>query len=151
MKLDQKGKVLAEYIWIDGSNGLRNKTKVSTFQSLRSCVRFSTIKQHCFDVANQPILEISTHTTQHFTAARQSGVSDVVDPTAKPLFATASHHIRGLSTPELSCSEAAPPMSQNLRQSRASRSRLIVSDHFTHPFNGAIDAAHRRFDTSKSK
>jgi len=27
MKLDQRGKCLAEYIWIDGSNGLRNKTK----------------------------------------------------------------------------------------------------------------------------
>jgi hypothetical protein len=29
MKLDQRGKCLAEYIWIDGTNGLRNKTKVS--------------------------------------------------------------------------------------------------------------------------
>ncbi|KAL8852302.1 MAG: hypothetical protein Q9221_002798 [Calogaya cf. arnoldii] len=27
MKLDQKGSVLAEYIWIDGSNGVRTKTK----------------------------------------------------------------------------------------------------------------------------
>ena len=29
MKLDQKGAVLAEYIWIDGSNGVRSKTKAS--------------------------------------------------------------------------------------------------------------------------
>lgn len=37
MKLDQKGKVLAEYIWIDGHNGLRNKTKVSTLFSSLPC------------------------------------------------------------------------------------------------------------------
>lgn len=28
MKLDQKGYCMAEYIWIDGSNGVRSKTKV---------------------------------------------------------------------------------------------------------------------------
>lgn len=29
LKLEQKGKVIAEYIWIDGSNGIRSKCKVS--------------------------------------------------------------------------------------------------------------------------
>lgn len=29
LKLDQKGSIMAEYIWIDGSNGVRSKTKVS--------------------------------------------------------------------------------------------------------------------------
>ena len=28
MDLDQKGATMAEYIWIDGSNGVRSKTKV---------------------------------------------------------------------------------------------------------------------------
>jgi hypothetical protein len=28
LKLDQKGSIMAEYIWIDGSNGVRSKTKV---------------------------------------------------------------------------------------------------------------------------
>lgn len=28
MGLDQKGYTMAEYIWIDGSNGVRSKTKV---------------------------------------------------------------------------------------------------------------------------
>lgn len=28
MSLDQKGYTMAEYIWIDGSNGVRSKTKV---------------------------------------------------------------------------------------------------------------------------
>ena len=29
MRLDQKGSFMAEYVWIDGHNGLRSKTKVS--------------------------------------------------------------------------------------------------------------------------
>ena len=28
-RLDQKGSIMAEYVWIDGHNGLRSKTKVS--------------------------------------------------------------------------------------------------------------------------
>jgi hypothetical protein len=54
MKLDQKGKVLAEYIWIDGSNGLRNKTKVS----------------YCPNVPSSPNLGKLPQTTQvpHLTA-----------------------------------------------------------------------------------
>lgn len=38
MKLDQRGSVMAEYIWIDGLNGVRSKTKVRTslLQSLPS-------------------------------------------------------------------------------------------------------------------
>jgi glutamine synthetase len=27
LKLEQKGKVIAEYVWIDGSNGVRSKSK----------------------------------------------------------------------------------------------------------------------------
>ncbi|CBY00405.1 hypothetical protein LEMA_P015350.1 [Plenodomus lingam JN3] len=29
LDLPQKGKVMAEYVWIDGSNGIRSKSKVS--------------------------------------------------------------------------------------------------------------------------
>ena len=31
LSLPQKDKVIAEYVWIDGSNGLRSKSKVSSF------------------------------------------------------------------------------------------------------------------------
>jgi hypothetical protein len=31
LSLPQSGKVIAEYVWIDGSNGLRSKSKVSNF------------------------------------------------------------------------------------------------------------------------
>jgi hypothetical protein len=33
LKLSQNGQVIAEYIWIDGSNGVRSKSKVSTLNS----------------------------------------------------------------------------------------------------------------------
>lgn len=35
MSLDQKGSVLAEYVWIDADSGLRSKTKVSHAHSSR--------------------------------------------------------------------------------------------------------------------
>jgi hypothetical protein len=31
LALPQSGKVIAEYVWIDGSNGIRSKSKVSHF------------------------------------------------------------------------------------------------------------------------
>ena len=31
LSLPQKDKVIAEYVWIDGSNGIRSKSKVSYF------------------------------------------------------------------------------------------------------------------------
>jgi hypothetical protein len=36
LSLPQGGKIIAEYVWIDGSNGIRSKSRVSTiqFQSL---------------------------------------------------------------------------------------------------------------------
>jgi hypothetical protein len=42
LALPQKGKVIAEYVWIDGSNGIRSKSKVSTFQH-----RFPPPTIHC--------------------------------------------------------------------------------------------------------
>ncbi len=36
MTLDQKGSCMAEYVWIDGTNGLRSKTKVRLW-SITSC------------------------------------------------------------------------------------------------------------------
>lgn len=31
LALPQKGKIIAEYVWIDGSNGIRSKSRVSNF------------------------------------------------------------------------------------------------------------------------
>ena len=31
MNLDQKGNIMAEYVWIDGSGGLRSKSRVSLY------------------------------------------------------------------------------------------------------------------------
>jgi len=35
LDLPQKGKVMAEYVWIDGSNGIRSKSKVSRLHTPR--------------------------------------------------------------------------------------------------------------------
>ena len=36
MKLDQKGYCMAEYIWVDGTNGVRSKTKVRVCPVIKS-------------------------------------------------------------------------------------------------------------------
>lgn len=46
LKLDQKGSVMAEYIWIDGSNGVRSKTKVILQLVAAAYSRLSTVAEH---------------------------------------------------------------------------------------------------------
>lgn len=36
MSLDQKGKIMAEYVWIDANSGVRSKTKVG-FTTISLC------------------------------------------------------------------------------------------------------------------
>lgn len=35
LKLDQQGKIMAEYVWIDSTGGTRSKSRVCTTSSLR--------------------------------------------------------------------------------------------------------------------
>lgn len=71
MKLDQRGKVLAEYIWIDGSNGLRNKTKVCKVQiSLLPLVVWSVEHVSCpLNITNDPNDLASKHEWQRLSVA----------------------------------------------------------------------------------
>lgn len=59
MKLEQKGKVLAEYIWIDGSNGLRNKTKVSITTLLLRSREMSVVEMRRHSGTGVPTAVIS--------------------------------------------------------------------------------------------
>jgi phage host-nuclease inhibitor protein Gam len=44
LNLPQKDKVIAEYVWIDGSNGIRSKSKVSSFQVHPSSTALSALR-----------------------------------------------------------------------------------------------------------
>jgi hypothetical protein len=79
MKLDQRGKVLAEYIWIDGSNGLRNKTKVSAYFRF-SWSRFSITANPALDKA--PTLNIAFNGyPKSRSPDKQPAYYSMVDPT----------------------------------------------------------------------
>ena len=46
LALPQKGKVIAEYVWIDGSNGIRSKSKVSNFLACRDPTQYTAAFVH---------------------------------------------------------------------------------------------------------
>lgn len=56
LDLPQKGAVMAEYVWIDGSNGIRSKSKVSIFHLFPSLAQVCGISTPV-DLG-QPILRI---------------------------------------------------------------------------------------------
>lgn len=45
LKLPQKGSVIAEYVWIDASSGVRSKCKVSLFLTIRPELRHAHNEQ----------------------------------------------------------------------------------------------------------
>jgi hypothetical protein len=61
LDLPQKGNVMAEYVWIDGSNGIRSKSKVSLFFFFSSPrpILYPTLLRHLLQsfIAIQPSVQ----------------------------------------------------------------------------------------------
>ena len=70
MRLDQRGSIMAEYVWIDGTNGVRCKTKVST-RSIRQLqprplVHFHSSLPFRFYGTSSPFPSCAAFPTQHW-------------------------------------------------------------------------------------